>query len=332
MTGTDTDKKLMAIVSSTPVPTPNGWVLARDLKPADYIFQPRGGAQAIGSVQTYIPTECYRATFDDGLEIEGDRHLAFALQDRVWRRHQDMWFKGQSSKYAKKKYRRLLKVKTLAELSKDTLLDNRGRKMWSLQTISPLEYPTMDLPVPPYVFGLWLGSMEPSGRHFLTGKDFNYLQRMVRPFGFSIAKNNYHGRREFTFRPSVRESFTYARAEIPTEIPQYYLEANVESRELLLKGLIDAQNINERNGKYVVYDSWLSIRRKQQLAEGLGYKTKLSKKDCDINYNLSFCKKRDNLALMRRFLVKIEKIPAKQCVHLAVDGEFVAGEGFLAVC
>jgi replicative DNA helicase len=315
MIGKDTGKKLMAIASTTPVPTPSGWVLAKDLKPADYIFQPRGGAQAIGSVQTYIPAECYRATFDDGLEIEGDRHMALALQDKVWRHHQVLWFKGQSSKYAKKKFRRPLKVKTLAELSKDTL-----------------EYPTMDLPVPPYVFGLWLGSLEPSGRHFLTGKDFNYLQRMVRPFGFSIVKNNYHGRREFTFRPSVRESFTYARAEIPTEIPQYYLESNVESRELLLQGLIDAKNVNEHNGKHVVYDSWLSVRRKQQLAEGLGYKTKLSKINSNANYQLSFPKKQENPALMRRFLVKVEKITAKQCVHIAVNGEFVAGEGFLAVC
>lgn len=334
MIGKGTDKKPMAIEATTPVPTPKGWVLAANLKPADYVFKPRGGAQAIGSVQMYIPAECYRATFDDGLEIVGDRHLALALQDRVWRRKQDTWFRGQSSKYAKR-FRRPLKIKTLAELHGESLLDSRGRKMWSLQTISPLEYPTMDLPVPPYVLGLWLGSLTKSGRHFTTGKDFNRMQRMVRQFGFNLTQNNYHGRREFHFRPSVRESFTYARAEIPTEIPQYYLEASVESRDLLLQGLIDANDVKESQeykDSYRVYDSWISIRRKQQLVESLGYRSKLSKNPADTNFELIFPKKKQNPALTRRFLTKIDKISPKQCVHVAVDGEFVAAEGFLAVC
>ena len=331
MTGKDIGKEHMAIAATTPVPTPNGWTLASDLRSADFVFKPRGGAQAIGSVQSYIPTECYRATFDDGLEIVGDKHMAFALQDRVWRLHQDLWFKGQSSKYAKR-FRRQLKTKTVAELYGEDLLDNRGRKKWSLQTVSPLEYPTMDLPVPPYVLGLWLGTMERSGRHFTTGRDFNKMQKMVRQFGFNLTRNGYHGREQFHFRPSVRESFTYARAEIPTEIPQYYLEANVESRELLLQGLIDARNIKEYGKNWRVFDAWISIRRKQQLVESLGYRTNLSKNPHETPFELVFPKKKENPALMRRFLSKIEKITPTQCVHIAVDGEFVAGEGFLAVC
>lgn len=331
MIGRGTGRRPMAIAADTPVPTPNGWSLASNLKPADHVFKSRGGAQAIGSVQMYIPTECYRVVFDDGLEVVGDKHMALALQDKVWRHHRQNWINGRGSKYAKR-FRRPLKVKTLAELAGEGVLDRRNRKLWSLQTVAPLEYPTMDLPVPPYVFGLWIGSRKPSGRHFATGKDFNQLQRMVRQFGFSLTKNNYHGRTEINFRPSVRESFTYARAEIPNEIPQYYLEANVESREMLLQGLIDARNARKKGTRYVITDAWLSIRRKQQLVESLGYKTNLTKRPSATQYDLFFHKNDAHPEKTHRYLTKVEKIKPRQCVHVAVDDEFVIGEGFISVC
>lgn len=325
----------MAIAADTPIPTPNGWVIACDLKPGDYVFKPRGGAQAIASVQTYIPRECYTATFDDGLEITGDGRMAFALQDKIWRDHQANWFRNQVSKYAKKRFRRPLKVKTLAELHKEGLLDRRGRKRWSLQTVAPLEYPTMDLPVPAYVFGLWIGSLTKSGRHFINNKDYNHIQKMVRRYGFNLTQNNFHGRMQFHFRPSVRESFTYARAEIPTQIPQYYLEAAVEDRELLLQGLMDAEDARRSDKQpnfFIIADNWTSARRKQQLVEGLGYRSALHARPNSGKYFLTFREKYENLALTRRFVTKIEKIAPKQCIHIAVDGEFVVAEGFLAVC
>lgn len=331
MIGKGTVKKLMAIAADTPIPTPNGWVLAADLKPADYLFKPKGGAQTIGSVQAYIPTECYRAVFDDGLEIVGDKRLAFALQDKVWRHHHHNWGKNRNLRYAKR-LRRPLKIKTLGELAKEPLVDRRERKLWSLQTTAPIEYPHMDLPVPPYVFGLWLGSLQKSGRHFTTGKDYNHMQRMVRQYGFTLTKNNFHGKTEFHFRPGIKESFIYARTVVPTEIPQYYLEADVESRKMLLQGLIDANDARKKGNKYVITDSWSSIRRKQQLVESLGYKTNLTKRPAATRYDLFFHKNDALPGKTHRFLTQVSKIAPKQCIHITVDGEFVAGEGFLAVC
>lgn len=324
----------MAIASDTPVPTPNGWASAAELRPNDFVFSPRGGLHKIGAVQSYIPSECYRVYFDDGLQLVGDKHLRFALQDKTWRSHQDQWFKNQSSKYAKKKFRRPLKVCSLGELSSDTLDDARGRKRWSLRTTAPLEYPHVDLPVPPYVLGLWLGSVTPNGNHFIGGKDFGKMQRMVRRFGFNLTRNH-RFEPQFFFRPGVRESFTFAHTPIPDIIPQSYLEADVESRKLLLEGLIDARDIKKSKTKrdtLFVYDSWRSIRRKQQLAEGLGYRTKIDKKQKMSTFLLEMVKNEQNVEKTRRFLTKIEKIAPIQCIHIAVDGEFVAGEGFLAVC
>lgn len=324
----------MAVVAETPIPTPKGWVVASELRAGDFVFNPRGGLQQVGAVQAYIPGECYTAHFDDGLQVTGDKHLSFALQDKTWRSHQDQWFKNQSSKFAKKKFRRPLKVRPLGELYREPLVDARNRKRWSLKSTEPLEYPHVDLPVPPYILGLWLGSITSGGKHYIGGRDFQKMQKMVRRFGFNLVRT--HTKEpEFSFRPSVRESFTFAHAPIPDIIPQSYLEADVESRMLLLEGLMDARNLKKSRTKrdtLFVYDNWRSVRRKQQLLEGLGYVTKLDKKLKMTTFLLEATKNATNCEKTRRFLTQIEKITTKQCIHIAVDGEFVVGEGFLAVC
>lgn len=324
----------MAIASDTPVPTPDGWRLAANLKPGDVLFDPRGGIKTVASVQSYIPGHCYRIEMDDGTSLVGDRHAAMVLQDKKWRCNQQAWFRNQGNKFAQSRFRRPLKRKTFAELYKGPILDKFGRRMWSLQTVSPLEYPSVNLPVPPYVLGLWLGSVTGTGRHWLGDKDFNLMQRRVREVGFTLVRKK-KGDWMFSFRPSVRESFTFAGAVIPDVIPQSYLESDVESRKMLLQGLLDAQDakkVKKPSNGYSICDSWGSIRRKQQLLEGLGYVTRLHKIAGKTNYSLIFTKMSENAAMHRRFVTNVEKITPRQCVHVVVEGEFVAGEGFLAVC
>lgn len=298
------------------------------------MFSPRGGLCQVGAVQAYIPAECYTAHFDDGVQITGDSRLGFAFQDRVWRTHHNDWLRNQHSKFAKKKFRRPLKVCRMGPLFREPLVDRRNRKKWSLQTVAPLEYPQLDLPVHPYIFGLWIGSVTSTGKHYIGRKNFDKMQRSVRRYGFNLTRNK--GRdAQFFFRPGVRESFTFAHAPIPDIIPQSYLESDVDSRKLLLEGLVDARDAKNVAGdpdRYGIYDVWRSIRRKQQLVESLGYKSRLTTQSKNARFYLEFEKNVNSPEKTRRFLTKIDKIAPKQCIHIAVEGEFVAGEGFLAVC
>lgn len=324
----------MAIASDTPVPTPNGWTLASNLKPGDIIFRPRGGVQAIGSVQSYVAADCYRVHLSDGTCMVGDRHAAMLLQDQKWRANQQRWFNNQGNKFAQKRFRRPLKKKTFAELHKGPLLDKFGRKLWSLQAVSPLRYPSVDLPVPPYVVGLWLGTVTRTGKHWLNDRDYNQMQRRVREVGFTLVRKK-KGNWMFSFRPGVKESFTFAGAEVPDIIPQSYLESDVDSRRALLDGFFDANDVkkaqNSKDG-LVIHDNWKSIRRKQQLLESLGHVTRLHQNGSNTFFSLYFSKMSNNPARCRRFVTKVEKIVPRQCVHIAAEDEFVAGEGFLSVC
>jgi len=332
----DTGRGPMAVVDTTPIPTPKGFVLAQDLKPGDYVFDPQGRPSPVLGVQSYISPECYELHFADGTRISGDRHMAFMLQNDEYRRKQMRWFAGRHSKFAKR-FRKQMDRLTVAELYSRGLRNKRGRSEYALTNTKPLQYPQTNLPVPPYVLGLWLGSLSPTGRHWLGKKDFNQMQRKVRQVGFSLVrqKSQSGGKWEFFFRPGVRESFTFANALIPTVVPQSYLEADVDSRFLLLEGLIDSHNAQKcsvSDKMFVITDTWLSIRRKQQLIEGLGMGTRLIKKKENTRFNLYFSLPNENKAVMRRFLRKIEKISAKKCVHIETEHGFVAEEGFLAVC
>ena len=326
----------MAIAAQTPVPTPRGFVLASDLKPGGHIFNPEGAPGQILSVQSYVSPECYEVHFDDGLTVKGDRHMAFMLQTRNYRIQRDRWFKNRGSPFAKR-FRKQLERRNAADLYKEDLTLDRGHVKYTLPAAGPLQYPHVDLPVPPYILGLWIGSMSPSGHHWLKNDDFNSMQKKARAVGFNLTKRRHRWGYlvEFFIRPSVRESFTYAGAPIPDLIPQSYLEADVDSRLALLDGLMDAKDVRESGswpGRFITRDSWLSIRRKQQLVEGLGMISKLFKYDQHTHYELNFRLRNENSAKNRRKLRKITKISSQMCVHVETEAGFVAGEGFIAVC
>lgn len=300
------------------------------------MFRPDGHVQPVLAVQSYVSQDCYEVVFRDGLSIQGDRHMSFMLQSANYREQQARWFRNRNSKYAKR-FRRKMDKLSAAQLHKTNLWRTEKKSEYALTNILPLRYPQVDLPVPPYVLGLWLGSITPAGRHWLRSKDFNKMQRKVRQCGFNLVKqkSSSGGAWEFFFRPSVRESFTHAGAIIPDMIPQSYLEADVDSRWALLDGLIDAHDVTESKlypGLFMSRDAWLPARRKQQLVEGLGMSSRLLKEGRESKFELNFRFPNSNLAANRRFLQKITKISAKKCSHIETEHEFVAGEGFLAVC
>lgn len=327
----------MAIESRTPVPTTEGWVLASQLRVGDLVFNPRGEPQPVRATQLYIPGECYEVSLDDGLSVIGDRHMSFKLQTRKWRQRHAKWQKSlATSKYAKKSMKRPLVVRNAKELFKGPLVRKDRTKEYSIGNCEPVQFPHADLPVPPYVFGFWFGTLSPSGYHWVPSDcDLERVKKRFRAHGFFIRTfKSSGGKEKMSFRPSVKDSFLFAGAEIPTIIPFSYLLSSPEQRAELLEGLMDSKNAkpNKRYGKHSFTEaSWASIRRKQALVESLGYKTILSKREKRESYTLYFAPTSKNPVYTRRFIKKVEKIPPSQCAHIETDEPFLVGEGFLAV-
>lgn len=326
----------MAVESSTPIPTADGWKRACDLSAKDVVFDQAGAPQPVLSVQSWIPLECYEVHMDDGLTVVGDRNLAFPCQTKNWREHFCRWFNRKSSRRPKE-FRSAIWDGTVREILTRGLVDDRGKTNFSVGATGPVQFPTVDLPVPPYVFGLWLGTRTPTGRHWLRGNmDLNRIRSRLRGLGFALATRKHkNGDTMLEFRPSVTTYFAAMGVGAPDELPFSYLMSSPEQRSELLAGLVDARDVFVRRGstKCSVQDpSWRSIRRKQALLESLGFKTRLHTPSKSSSFSLFSDICTTNRVKNKRFIVKIDKKQAKQCVHVACERPFLVGEGFIAVC
>lgn len=325
----------MALAASTKIPTPTNWVELGDLMGGDVVFDNLGRPTTIQTVQHYTPAECYEVEFDDGLTIQGDKHLTFQLQDRIWRNCLTRYANYSTTK-KRRPFSRPLITKTVEDMSP---LRIGSRLNYSVPNCLPVQYGHRDLPVPPYIFGVWFASLTPTGKLWLRDKPVNRMQRIFRNYGYFIkTKKHKNGDTMFDIRPSVRDAFLFAGVAIPTSLPFYYLDAGVSQRIELLEGLIDGGFIKKSKSSnlYTAKNANYHLLRKiQGLVESLGVKTMLNTPNQTTSYTLKFRIKDDFSVLYgtnRRFVVNITQIPPQPCVHVVTTDQFLVGEGFIPVC
>lgn len=301
----------------------------------DKVFAPDGSIQDVKVSHQYIPARCYTLHLDDGLTIKGDQHMAMMLQTKKWRDRLSQYnhFQGDGHR---KKFRRSLVRRTIRELHEGTLLHNDGRQEYSVGNCAPVSYPWVDLPVPPYVLGIWYATMTPTGRHSTANRPVELIRKKLRALGFYIVvKKQKNGKPRMYFRPSIRESFLFADALPPSTMPAQYVHSAAEQRQALLEGLIDGQFFVKRKGtsRHVAHFAvYKEGRLFQELLEGLGYRSVLSVHPQTGSYALNFMFNCTNPRFSRRFLTKIVTSEPVQCCHLLADQPILVGEGFIPVC
>ena len=332
----------MALTADTEVPTSEEWVRLDMLNKQHVVFDQLGQPTTINTIQHYTPTECYELEFDDGLVIRGDKNLTLHLQDRTWRNCLTRYMNYPATKN-RRGFSRPLVEKVVSEI---TELRIGSRINYSVPNCLPVQYPSRDLPVPAYIFGVWFASLTPTNKMWARDKPIEKMKRIFRGYGHFIKTHRHkNGDVLFDIRPSVRDSFLFAGRDIPTSIPFYYLDSNVEQRLELLQGLIDGGLIKKykKSSLHVASDANYHLLRKVQgLVESLGIKTTLNTPYKTKSYALKFRINQDFAQLNgnfptiygknRRFVTKITKIPPQPCVHVDTGTQFLVGEGFIPVC
>lgn len=143
-----------ALALGTPVLTANrGWTTHGDLQPGDRVFDERGKQCNVVAVSPrWLDRPCHRITFSDGEQIVADA-------DHEW--------------FAFDRSRNRSLIRTTSDMAGDWLLQrSRGTESrYAIANCAPLRYPEADLPIAPYVLGVWLGDGSSAGGRITVGHD-----------------------------------------------------------------------------------------------------------------------------------------------------------------
>lgn len=131
---------LKALDCETPIPTPSGWKKMGDMKVGDVVFDERGlpcNVLVVSDVK--IGNVCYKFTFSDGAEVVCDAGHLWTVDDH--------------GSCGRPPVRKTIEASEIAE----TFRARGTRNRYSVPMTKPIDLPDADLPVDPYILGVWLG-------------------------------------------------------------------------------------------------------------------------------------------------------------------------------
>lgn len=247
-----------ALALETPVPTPKGWTTMGALSVGDEVFGPDGRpARVTAATGVMHGRPCRRVTFSDGAQIVADAaHLwltetlrAREAAGRAGRRSSTTRPRGTDQRHKRVHYPAIVTTEEIAA----TLSARGGHAMnHSVAVCAPLEYSRQELPVEPYVLGVWLGDGSSRGAG-ITSADLEIVER-VRALGEPVVKDTgpyawrlSEGSRTAAARRRSAQARLRALGVLENKhIPEVYLHAAVDQRLELLRGLMDTDGTISR--------------------------------------------------------------------------------------
>ena len=133
-----------ALALDTPLPTPTGWTTMGEVAVGDQLLGFDGRATTVvAATDVLIDRPCFEVTFSDGTTIVADA-------EHQWLTHTSAERRGATASAGT--------VRTTAELATTVRCSTADRRAnHSVPVATPLALPEVDLSIPPYVLGAWLG-------------------------------------------------------------------------------------------------------------------------------------------------------------------------------
>lgn len=282
-----------ALAVDTPILTMDGWKTMATVAVGDVVFDEQGRpTRVISTSPVYFGHLCYEVVFDDGATIVADaEHLWYAetkqFRKNMPRRTNTRWPGGRVA---------IKTVWTTEEIA-GSLRYRDYESEYSIPVCGPIQFPECDLPIDPYILGLWLGDGS-SYYAAITTSDDELLQA-IRQAGYEVHK--YSGQyaygitrggprrsengRDFAANPDTLSNKLRALGLFSNKhIPDIYLRAAPSQRLDLLQGLMDTDGYISDTG----HCEFTSVNERLALdvlalALSLGIKASLYKADATLN-------------------------------------------------
>lgn len=244
----------------TDIPTIDGWSTIADLKEGDTIFDKNGNPTKILHKSEIHNNPCYKITFDN--------------EDTIVADHEHRW--EISFRRPDKTYKEV--VMTTEEIAK--WLAEKPRTSYNIPKIlnsKPLNLPDLDLPIDPYVLGVWLGDGSKACGIITQAKN-SPLWDEIRKRGYEVGENAQHNPN----RENVEMRTVYGLASVLKNlgllnnkfIPNIYQRASYSQRLDLLRGLMDTDGFYHKTRKRYVMSTGQEWQRDDmvKLVSSLGCK------------------------------------------------------------
>ncbi|MCU1622228.1 MAG: Primary replicative helicase [Frankiales bacterium] len=208
-----------ALALDTLLPTPTGWTTMGSVQVGDALIGADGlPTMVVAATEVMVDRPCYEVRFSDGTTIIADEQHQWLTSTRAERR-------GAGGK--------LSRVRTTAELAATVrCLSQDGRLNHSIATTAAVELPPRELPLSPYVLGVWLGDGHSAGARFTTAD--SELVMHLETEGMEVRPQA--GKMLYGIGQAVLRNLDVLNNK---HIPIAYLRASSTQRRALLAGLMD---------------------------------------------------------------------------------------------
>jgi deoxycytidine triphosphate deaminase len=293
-----------ALDLDTPVPTSQGWRAMGDLRVGDLVFDEHGfPCVVLNATEPIYDRACREVVFSDGTTVVADA-------DHLWRT---------IDKNGRRRGRAVDRVRSTSQIAET--LRVRGELNHHLPLAGAVWYPSRELPIDPYVLGIWIGDGTTTKAE-ITCADAEILAE-VAAAGYGVAAQRTrrltyriggtgHTRDPLTGRYARNDSLSSTLRELnllgSKHIPEEYLRASIDQRQALVEGLMDADGYVDRIGRCDLTTVREPLAEQYfELVASLGFRPTLARKrayldgrDCGPKYEVQFTPDRPVFRLPRK--------------------------------
>jgi len=242
------------------IPTPQGMRRMAELQVGDQVFDELGYPINIVAVSEIMELPAYEVIFDDKTSVITHGEHEWLTYDKKARKTRESWFASHPSDQR----RNLISpaIRTTREISQ-TLIIN-GETNHAVQLTEPVDFPKQDLPIDPYLLGVWLGDgSSNSGYLCISNQDEWIVQKLTDRGHKLIVKRIENGCKSWQvigFSQILNKCNLINNKHVPVQ----YLYGSIEQRQELLFGLMDTDGTVSPN--HVDFDN-----TNKNLADAVNY-------------------------------------------------------------
>ena len=333
-----------ALAVSTPVPTPAGWRTMGSLRTGDEVFGPDGSRrQVIAATEAMTQRPCYEVEFSDHSVLIADASHQWLTTSKAEREH------GRND----------ASVRTTAEIAAS--LRVRGEVNHHVALTAPVDYPHRQLPIDPYVLGVWLGDGTSTAAEITCSPADHEVLRHIEAAGYRVwpasgrmawrigglspaAQGRHRNERgQYAADGSLSSTLRSLGLLGNKQVPEVYMVASAEQRLALLQGLMDSDGYVDVYGRCEFVNTREALSNAvAELAASLGLRPVVRKKramlngiDCGPCYQVKFTPrlpvfrlnrklarlKTDTRAHAHRGIVAARPVPSVPVRCIQVDAE-----------